>query len=294
METREKDVVIKSWNELTDRLYEHAWNEGLGRYRSDFVFRGHSDSRHDLSTSLARLGGDYAKMERHLLRNFIKYAGNELGAEESEWHWLGLGQHHGLPTRLLDWSYSPYVAMHFATARTDLFDRDGAIWCVNFVKAHELVPQKLREILTDEGANAFTSGMLGRAIDNHVANLDKLAKEPFVLFYEPLSLDQRIVNQYALFSIMNDASASLDDWLADHPDLFYRVVIPAALKWEIRDKLDQANITERTLFPNLDGLSAWLARQYSPRKRDKPLDKSRDQDEQAPDPKRQERGLDSR
>lgn len=266
MAARDKEIVIQSWNELTDKLYEHAWNKEIGRFRSDFVFRGHSDADHGRSTSLSRLGGDYGKMERHLLRNFMKYASNELGKSESEWHWLGLGQHHGLPTRLLDWSYSPYVAMHFATARIDLFHRDGAIWCVNYVKAHELLPQKLRDILSDEGANAFTTDMLAQTADNRMENLDSLSDEPFVLFYEPLSLDQRIVNQYALFSVMNSPTASLDDWLEDHPDLHYRVIIPASLKWEIRDKLDQANITERTLFPNLDGLSAWLARQYGPRR----------------------------
>jgi hypothetical protein len=46
----------------------------------------------------------------------------------------------------------------------------------------------------------------------------------------------------------------------------WRVVIPAELKSEIRDKLDQANITERVLFPGLDGLSRCVARHYAPRR----------------------------
>ena len=56
------------------------------------------------------------------------------------------------------------------------------------------------------------------------------------------------------------------DWLADHPELVRRVIVPAELKWEVRDKLDQANINERTLFPGLDGLSRWLERYYLPKK----------------------------
>jgi hypothetical protein len=70
------------------------------------------------------------------------------------------------------------------------------------------------------------------------------------------------VNQFALFSLMSSPDASLHDWLDAHPALATRVVVPARLKWEVRDKLDQANVNERVLFPGLDGLSRWLTRYY--------------------------------
>jgi hypothetical protein len=112
----------------------------------------------------------------------------------------------------------------------------------------------------------FTAEMLARAAET-LPRLDRLAAadKPFVLFLEPPSLDDRIVNQFALFSLMSSPTAQMDPWLACHTALWHKLVIPAALKWEVRDKLDQANITERVLFPGLDGLSRWLKRYYSPR-----------------------------
>jgi hypothetical protein len=74
------------------------------------------------------------------------------------------------------------------------------------------------------------------------------------------------VNQYALFSLLSSPTAHLHDWLAERPGLARRIVIPAELKWEVRDKLDQANVTERVLFPGLDGIARWLTRHYSPRR----------------------------
>lgn len=73
------------------------------------------------------------------------------------------------------------------------------------------------------------------------------------------------MNQFALFSMLSSPSHRLDTWLEAHPDLCVRLIVPAGLKWEVRDKLDQANITERVLFPGLDGLCAWLRRYYRPR-----------------------------
>ena len=108
--------------------------------------------------------------------------------------------------------------------------------------------------------------MLQRAART-LPEFDRLAVDPFVVFFEPPSLDARIVNQFALFAMMSTATQTLDRWLEQHPDLYCRVIIPARLKWEVRDKLDQANITERVLFPGLDGLSRWLKRYYTTRQK---------------------------
>jgi FRG domain len=257
----------KTWSELNEVLFAGSWNPALQRFRSPYAFRGLASTTHELSNSLVRLAAGQASintLEQSLLRNFSKYAHwQPAHPVESVWHWLALGQHHGLPTRLIDWTYSPFVALHFVTEHPDEYDQDGIVWCVNFVEANKLLPRRLKAILEEEQSETFTIDMLSEF--QSLKAFDSLAREPFVLFLEPPSLDTRILNQFALFSLMADPSARLDEWLEEHPDLCRRVVVPAELKWEVRDKLDQANINERTLFPGLDGLSRWLERYYTPK-----------------------------
>jgi hypothetical protein len=246
-------VKPDSWLELLEMLFAGAWNPDLGRFRLPYAFRGHSIADEDLSSGLVRLAAnraDVAKLELHLLRNFRKYAHGEVG-ERSIWAWLALAQHRGLPTRLLDWTYSPFVALHFATANLARMEEDGAVWAVNFVEANRRLPARLKRMLDKEGSDTATVDMLNAF--STLAEFDRLGRrQPFVIFMEPPSIDPRIINQFALFSLMSSPVARLDDWLAEEPAL-------------ARDKLDQANINERVLFPGLDGLSRWLTRYYWPK-----------------------------
>jgi hypothetical protein len=250
--------------DVVDALYQESWNADLHRFRSPCAFRGLSRRDLSLKTTLARLGegADLRRVEQALLRNFRKYGYREGMQSDSIWNWLALGQHHGLPTRLLDWTYSPLVALHFATEFPAEFDVDGVIWCVNFVEANKRLPRRLKRMLDQEASDTFTVEMLDSFPT--VRAFDELAREPFVIYIEPPAVDSRILNQLALFSLMSSPSADLDEWLNRHPELYRKVVVPARLKWEIRDKLDQANLNERVLFPGLDGLSRWLARYYTP------------------------------
>ncbi len=262
-------IVVSSWTELVGELYRDAWDPDIQRHRSPVVFRGIGTVGSGLSTALMRLaeGGEtLTKLEAHMVRNFRKYAHTGAAAGDSIWNWLALAAHHGLPTRLLDWTYSPFVALHFATENAREYDQDAVVWCVNHRETNRRLPPELRSVADAEGSNAFTAEMLSRVADS-LEKLAALSETDFVVFLEPPSLDQRIVNQFALFSLLSRPDRALDSWLDANSDLSRRVIIPAGMKWEVRDKLDQAGITERVLFPGLDGLSRWLARYYTPRRR---------------------------
>jgi hypothetical protein len=259
-----RDIEVKDWSELQDKIFTNAYEENICRYRSPYVFRGSPDSNAELKTRLIRLGTDPAEMEKHLFRNFKKYAPQNSVSEDNDWLWLSVAQHHGLPTRLIDWTFSPFIALHFMCEDINFFKNDGVIWCVDYYKTREFLPYRFRKALDNENAKGFDITIL-KTICPSLRDMNKFHEEDgdFIVFFEPPSLDERIINQYALFSLMSDPSLIVNDWLNQHDDLYFRLVIPSRLKYEIRDKLDQININERMLYPGLDGLSAWLTRYYS-------------------------------
>ncbi|HCR29498.1 MAG TPA: FRG domain-containing protein [Opitutae bacterium] len=255
-----------TWQALHEALFEDSWDETINCHRSRYAFRGLSDQSYELATSLMRLSGSFVTLESHLLRNFKKYAHRSMVEKDSLWHWLTMAQHHGLPTRLLDWAYSPYVALHFATADLQRYDVDGVVWKVNYADAHKTLPEVIRDALALQGGFVFTTETLASAIPT-LDDLDELSnpETDYAIFFEPPSVDERIVNQFAYFSVLTNPELSMNTWLNSTTAPSVKIVVWKELKWEIRDKLDQCNITERVLFPGLDGLCRWLARHYSPR-----------------------------
>lgn len=253
---------VCSWRDLDDALGDATWFDGSRRINPARVFRGLARASYRNVHSLARLGDDHARLERHLLRNFRKYAHRQ-SPGPSVWDWLALAQHHGLPTRLLDWTYSPLVALHFATVHAG--DEDALLWEVACEHVHAELPDELRRLLEDEGAHVFTTELLDR-LAPALEQLDELTvDDPFLLFFEPPSLDERIVNQAAVLSVASSATFQVEDWLEAHGHAWRAWRLTPDCQEEVRHRLDQNNITERVLVPGLDGLASWLRRYYSPR-----------------------------
>ena len=263
------EVKAQSWSDLHEKLFVDSWDDRIGRFRSRHVFRGLDSADYSLTTTLARLGGPFRVLEGHLRRNFRKYAPHAVVDRDSDWHWITLAQHHGLPTRILDWSYSPQVAMHFATWKREDMNKDGAVWVVNVESVMALAPQRFQEAWRKVGGYGLDLDSLPILVPTMEEFEARGSLSPFAVFYEPPSIDERIVNQFAIFSALSDPGLAMDDWLTSPPVrdrvFFRKVIIPSDLKWEVRDKLDHLNVTERVLFPGLDGLCQWLRRYYGPK-----------------------------
>lgn len=96
-------IKINTIEELSTLLYAQEKDKRIGRFRSSYLFRGLPNESYSLVTSLKRnCKAKQHELEKSILRNFTKYAvieDSEL--KNSIWRQLIIGQHHGLPTRLL-------------------------------------------------------------------------------------------------------------------------------------------------------------------------------------------------
>lgn len=274
------ETTVRSWDELVTELHSREIvpvreDEG-GHLRSPYVFRGADVADWPLETSLVRLPGfapgNSKTVERSMIRSFRKYAKAGTFDDKSEWYVMAVAQHNGLPTRCLDWTASPLIAVHFACADETRKAEDGVVWCLH--------SGALRAINRENHASTRSLDRVAwvydtRLLESSFRDLDVLdstfdADRPetrLMLLWEPPSLDDRIANQSGMLTLMNSATGSqnafVGDYSSHHPTLVHRVVIAAEAKREIRAMLDQNNISERTLYPGLPGLCAWLKRYYA-------------------------------
>jgi hypothetical protein len=259
------EVKVRSLGELMDQVTPERPDPVTGRRRDSCVYHGSADAKRALLTSLDRLGGlepPHTKtgLEEHILRNFARYSRPHLEHASDEWELLVAAQHHGVPTRLLDWTYSPLVAAHFATLGEPGCDR--AIWRLDWKQVHRHFGfPELALLIADLHALV---GRHGRFTPWRLIEEGDRGK-PFACMIEPPTLDVRISAQAATFTLCSDTTHSFDEFLEKH-DLekaLSKFVIPRDATGLVRDQLDIAGMDERRLFPDLDGVASQLRRYYS-------------------------------
>lgn len=203
-----------------------------------WVFRGVTDSlKHKLIPSLGRYGAFQEPVDELTLMEEFKARSLPLldHQPKNEWELLAIAQHHGVPTRLLDWSTSPLVALYFAT-----------------------MPK-----LDDTGHIAQAGSDCAVFAFHACGFIDTLAEtDPYqvkaVGLYSPPHLSQRIPSQGGVFSIQPDPRRAMDLQIPVVPEgeatlELKKIVIPKDRVAEIQRDLYLLGIRHGRLFPDLDG-----------------------------------------
>lgn len=210
----------------------------------DLIYRGVTKNSHELIPSIARgktkdsTGGDVHSLEEDLLQEFKRLAISELEAlPKNEFEWLFLAQHYGLPTRLLDWTANPLVALFFAVERND--ENDGAVYILQraVTDQYEIFDYKTANYTQEQKKNP--------------ASIFAIEPEQGkVIFVRPKYKDRRYQNQKSVFSCAKDPCLPLE------PQGLIKIEVAAILKSRIRERLQKLGVSTSFIYPGLAGIAS--------------------------------------
>lgn len=206
-------------------------------------FRGHADTNWKLQPAIYR--NHIGAFEREFLATFRDKAParyDRCPDPNDFLGWLSLARHHGLPTRLLDWSESIAVAVFFACSELEHRDQDGCIWALHPFNLHAI--QKMKPALPARGHE--------RAIEAARAAFNGDVDTKITAVY-PIEIHPRLAVQQSVFTI--HGPAVLHTKAMAQCDVLLKAVIPADAKVEILAELQAIGIHKAMLFPDLDHLA---------------------------------------
>jgi hypothetical protein len=200
-----------------------------------WIFRGQDNYSYKLIPSVGRLLGTerypteeaVLKAEKNSFHSFEIQTYHEL-KEHNLFLLLAVAQHHGLKTRLLDWTFSPFVALFFAVENQEKHNVDGALFGFYRMKSLTNVLRAKKHPFADLGVSQYQ-------------------------YLSIPSLTPRITAQSGLFQLFKNPTLPFEK-----DDQLEKFIIPASVKQELKNDLSNFGISYNTLFPGMDGLAKYL------------------------------------
>ncbi|MGW3175829.1 FRG domain-containing protein [Streptomyces sp. NPDC001153] len=289
-----------SHREVCTHFVFSSWEDvlaSLDKAGPRWIFRGQRDYSWPILTKLGRTlrmidsehKKDWIEAENSAIGYFMDRASALLRSTPDEHDllaWLALMQHYGAPTRLLDWSFSPYVALYFAYEQPN--DSDSALFALDSVNTRHANTGRIMSHPWDHlGIEKLDSkdnqempvyphrNTYQNDFENEVLRtaIEKKSKCPIPTI--PFQQDDRMSAQQTVFTLMGDIDVELDIWFTKEkwelPENWFRemfdrtlgapagpYLIKMRLRPEWRDRalkaLEAMGISTGTLFPGLDGI----------------------------------------
>jgi hypothetical protein len=253
-----KQYRLRSWDEFLKII--------AGAPYSNWAFRGHRKEAWPLASTLSRYFRNFhidprawPQQEGRILRVFKRKAHQfltPLPDPDDDFQWLALMQHHGAPTRLLDFTWSPYVAAFFALEHAT---GDAAVWALN---PADISPVRVRRSPKSQQPTITTRGMDPRRKGNFARYFLKGNRE-IIWLGEPDTMNRRLIAQSGTFALAGVLDKPMEEVVRKYRDpknMMAKFILPAA---KVREtglrELYRMQITNATLFPDLDGLARSLA-----------------------------------
>jgi hypothetical protein len=237
--------TIQSINEYIDLIENVKTNNVAIGNKADLIFRGQSTDK-PLLPKLARLtlNGEMAIMEKLMLDEFKR---GSLPLTEfkpgNNWDWLALAQHHGLPTRLLDWSYSALAALWFAVQNPPKKDGKGNL---------------------ENGVVWILAGLVNDFRTN-TEKTDPLSNKITKIFRSTV-VSRRISAQAGLFTVhkINENGKMIRfETNREFKNKLTKVIIPHSKFSILRRQLHVLGVNNATIFPDIDGFCRHLEWRFS-------------------------------
>lgn len=237
----------------------------LNALPNNYIFRGQSDATWGLTSTLERFLG-----KRWSAESARKFEGRSLDLFRSNYHiycggehrpdstlaWLSVMQHYGVPTRLIDFSESPYIALYFAMeSYTPLHDADLAIYAMNYTA---FMDESLKHISSkDNKFKENRQSLQGRQDEIFESVVDRYAYD-IAWITEPCQLNARMDRQCGTFLISGNLEAPIETIVNStkygHCEIIkYR--IPSAIYENIYVALRKMNINSKVIYGDLAGLA---------------------------------------
>ena len=261
-----KITKLSQYLDAIEQLKDYYISKGP---RGPFLYRGLSKDSYKLLPGLFRRKLT-DRDEKRILYSFIQESSSILRLPTDElMRWAEYAQHYGVPTRFLDWTSNPLVALYFSCKSS--CESTGRVWLLhmgNFNnKTHDLdvydgdktIKTLIEETLTGQDSFSYPIQYTPYYVDPRMSAQSSF----FMVWGSKHEALEEMFNSEEYFMTLRNKDGELYEYLVNRPKQFLLYFsIPADCKYTLLQELDTVGINEKSLFPGLDGVGRYIGRIY--------------------------------